>query len=785
MHKVRKVRRVRRMPWLTFLLVAVTGSVMAGEWQPQGPGPSLNGQVENLTPDDEVTGAVHTVAAHPSSADTLYIGAVNGGVWRTTNATASTPNWTRLTDDKNSLSIGALEFDPTDGTSQTLVAGFGGFSSYGDAGDRFGLLRTTDGGDTWTALDGGGTLVGKNVSGVAPRGQVLVVSVNTANDFSFANIGVWRSVDGGAAFTQIATGDGSTTGLPGGVTHDLESDPSDATRLFTSVVFADSVGGTNGVYRSTNSGANWTKVSSAAMDALLISSNTNNVEIATGPSGSVFVAIVNSGVLAGVFHSTNSGDSWTALGVPGTTEDGEFIGAHPGGQGGIHLSVEADPTDTDIVYLGGDRQPFLGEASGGPGFFPNSIGANDFSGRVFRGDAGQQTIWTPLTHSGTGNNSSPHADSRDMAFDANGHLIETDDGGIYRRVNPRSDASDWVSINGDLQTTESHGLAYDTVSDVVIIGTQDTGTPEQLVTDQPTFFSVSTADGGDPAVEDFATPGLSTRYSSNQFLGNFQRRVLNASNTLQSTAFPSLIPLGGAPGVVAQFYTPIAANEQDGDRLLIGAGNGLYESTDRGNTVSQIDTNIVNGFVGDPILYGVPSNADLIFIGSGSDVLRRLAAPPTTLTTVASPNGSTVDDLTIHPDTPTNVFALANSEVFHSTNSGDSWSDVTGNLGGFDPGGLRTLAFIPATNNALVVAGDRGAYYAYESSAFSVWHRLGTGLPNAPVYELDYDATDDVLVAGLLGRGVWKLSPATGSLDVLFADGFESGDVTAWTSSVP
>src|SRR5690349_4782450 len=49
----------------------------------QGPGPAIDGQSENVTPNNEVVGAIHTVNAHPTEPKAVYIGAVNGGVWRT------------------------------------------------------------------------------------------------------------------------------------------------------------------------------------------------------------------------------------------------------------------------------------------------------------------------------------------------------------------------------------------------------------------------------------------------------------------------------------------------------------------------------------------------------------------------------------------------------------------------------------------------------------------------------------------------------------------------------
>ena len=267
-----------------------------GAWQDQGPGPASNGQVENVGKDDQVVGAVHVVVAHPSDADTLWIGATNGGLWKTTNATAASPNWINTSDDKGSLSISALALDPTDGTNQTLLAGVGGYSSYGRNGDRIGLLRSTDGGATWTLIDGGGTLTGKNISGVAPRGATIVVSVNVGD----GDRGIFRSTDTGASFAPISSGDGSTTGLPGGRSHDLLSDPSDNAILYTSMIDADDFGGVSGVYKSTDTGATWTKVSSAAMDTQL-TGNVSNVEFAIGPTGTnVYAAIVKFGRLAGV-----------------------------------------------------------------------------------------------------------------------------------------------------------------------------------------------------------------------------------------------------------------------------------------------------------------------------------------------------------------------------------------------------------------------------------------------------------------------------------------------------
>ena len=748
---------------------------LGGPWQAQGPGPNTLGQVENIE-DGEVVGAIHTAAAHPTDADILYAGAVNGGIWRTDNATADSPHWVNQSDFEASLSIGALEFDPTDPSHQTLLAGIGHYSSFGRRGGVLnGLLHTVDGGATWLPLDGGGVLTGKSISGVAPRGTTLVVAVNS-------NDGIFRSTDTGATFLQISDGDGSSTGLPRGITHDLAGDADNPDRLFTGVVGADAFGGANGIYRSTDTGATWEKVSDPAIDPLILGS-TNNIEIAVGPSDAVFVILVNAGRAIGVFRSGDSGDSWTAMDVPGTPT----LGLHPGGQGSLHLSIAADSSNANLVYVGGDRQGF-----------PNAIGATDFSGRLFRGDAagapGSQ--WVHLTHSnvlgpvggGTASSSAPHADSREIVVDANGELIQTDDGGIYRRTHPQDNTGDWFSINGDIQTTELHNAAYDANADVILGGAQDTGTPAQLVPDMATWASVSTADGGDVAIDVISTPGFSVRYSSFQRLSSFRRQVYDADNVFQSQTFPALTVLGGGAPLQTGFVTPVELNAVDGTRLIIAGTNSVYESFDQGDTITEIGPGIgVFGSGRDPIAYGATGNADILYIGSGSDVHVRADPPPAPLVlSAAYPGTRSIADIVIDPDHPATAYVVDDVAIFRTIDAGSSWVEVTGNLSSLDPGNLHSVAYVNGSlEDGLIVGGDRGVFVALEIDDFPVWTALGSGLPNAPVYDLDYDPKGDLLVAGILGRGAFKLTPTLVDSGLIFSDGFESGNTSTWSAVVP
>ena len=791
------------------------------DWAVQGPGPILGGQIENIPGNNPVSGAIHTVVAHPTDADTLYLGGTNSGIWRTTNATSGSPNWTPLIDQFPSLSIGALELDPTDASNQTLVAGIGRYSSLNrTGGPRNGLLVTTDGGDTWSQVGTVG-LAGRNVSGVGPRGNTILVSVNAGT-----NPGVYRSIDGGASFQDIT----GLNGLGNGAAFDLVGDPGNQNRFYA--------GTTAGIFRTDDLGANWTNVTDAAIGAAIViggAGATNNIELAVhnnagAGTNAVYVGIINAGQLAGFFRSADQGANWTAMDIPQTNEGGVPFGLQPrfkpGGQGGIHFSILADPNDANVVYVGGDRQvPNVGPdmiPGTNDDFFPNSVGANTSSGRLFRGDASiaptgavPSPQWTPLTHNGTASNSSPHADSREMVFDANGNIVEVDDGGIYLRTSPTDATGDWFSLNGDYQGTEFHSAAYDTNSDIIFGGTQDNGTPTQPNPGDITWSLTLGGDGGIVQVDTTTVPGASIRYIGTQNLGNFRWQAFDAANN----------PIGGATGIGLvvngtggmtlpnlvnngiQFYQPYELNAVIPTQMLIGT-NALFESTDQGNNLNSLgginnlnangldddgDTMIDEGDEFSPagqvgtvtaMAYGGRRNGadvpDVAYVGTNGGTINGVAgnlflrtanttntlADFATVGAYTAVGGSTPQDIVLDPeDWQTAYVADVNDRVFVTTDGGMAWNEITGNLANNT---LRTIQFIGGTSSdAILVGGDDGVY-RMRTSAPGMWSEFGAGLPNAPVREIRYDAADDVLLAGTQGRGAWTIFDAS---DTVFTKG--------------
>ncbi|HET8774110.1 MAG TPA: hypothetical protein VFP80_09980 [Thermoanaerobaculia bacterium] len=724
------------------LAVAARGQV----WVQQGPGPNTHGEVEGATiPDGDVAGAVQAIAVHPVNPDVIYAGAVNGGIWKTGNGTLRSPSWVEQLGLGRSLSIGSLAFDPTDASHETLLAGSAITSSFqGVGGAQVGVWYTTNGGADWTLLSGRGALQGLNIVGVAPRGRTMVIAAN--------NGGVWRSTDTGATWTKTSGAAGS--GLPAGASFDLAGNASTPARLFTNA-------GSDGIYRSLDTGATWRKVSNDAMHRVLTSGNLFNVRIAVGTQNDVYAAIVISGQLAGLFRSGDGGDSWTELDRPTTTEQNNVVvGIHPGFQGGIDMSIAAHPTSPNVVFVGGDRQPCRNTATMSD-CFPNSIGATEFTGRLFRVDAslprGRQA--TPITHVNTEHNSAPHADSRGLAFDANGDLLDADDGGVYRRTQPLSSAGDWFPVIGDLKVTEFHSIAWDSNSRLAFGGAQDTGSPEQLTPGGFRWNSINKGDGGVVAVDSTGTPGRSVRYASTVSLSNFTRGTYDAAGVRIAETAPALrVVARGAPFVRGRGYTPICLNNVQPHRLVIGAANSLYESPNQGDTIREIGPGIVvNPNVSNPIDCGATGNPHALYLGSDRSVFVRMRRPDAPAKSASYPGKERVLDVAIHRHDPRTAFVVDASHVYATRDAGRSWQDVTGNLLSLDPGQLRSVAFSTSRTLGGVVAGtDKGVYIA-SPPAFSSWRALGTGLPGAPVFGLVYDPRSELLAAGLMGRGAWTI----------------------------
>lgn len=752
-----KARIVCLLVMLVCLSIARNSPALSSTWIEQGPGPTTNGQTQGLTnPTNPVSGAINAIATDPINSNLVYVGTVNGGIWKSTNATATNPTWTPLTDFQlPALSIRSLAINPVD--SNTIFAGTGSSSSLSSLGSPgFGVARSTDGGNTWTVL-AAATFAGKRITSIVPTilagGNVVFASSDTGS-----SPGVYLSTNGGDSFTPIS----GRGGLPNGSISSLVADTSNPSRFYAGRP-------TQGVFRTDDGGLTWTAANiglsglSSASRILLSVHNSigNNV---------IYAALMGS-QLNGVFRSTDQGGSWTAMGVPSPT-------IHPGGQASIHGAIVADAMNPNVVFVSGDRQDF-----------PNLNGCTNFTGNTFRGDASllPGNPWQSVDCNGANaggtipGGTSPHADSRAMVFDSNGNLLQSNDGGIYRLVSPNAAANrKWVSVNGNIRATEFHAVAYDPLSNVVFGGTQDTGTTIQQTPGAFTWNEFLQGDGGQVAVDTDHTahPGTTIRYTSFQGFGFFNRSTWNSANSLVGGPTAVGLNITSGPGTGQTllqfegnqigFYQPFVLNVINPSRMLIGTTR-IYESENKGDSLANLGSTgffFGDGLGGNPMAYGSRLNGvpkpDVFYFGAGPTIRHRvnLGDPITTLSTYP---GSVTRGLVMNPQNYMHVFALdVLNRVWGSFNEGESWINLTGNLPSLTSQVHSIEIFSPdaTIRNMVLIAGGLGGTFQMRrpGAAGASWTPLSTGLPHALVRELHYDYTNDVLVAATVGRGVWTLA---------------------------
>lgn len=302
---------------------------------------------------------VNTIAVDPTTTTngsiTAYIGSVAGGVWKTTNCCTVNSTWTLLTDDPviNTTSIDSVTIDPTN--HNTVYAGTGDLNYGSFSMGSQGILKSTDGGATWTVK-------GANVFGAVYSeptgfysqyqsvGKVRVDPNNSNNVAAGTKTGVYLSHDGGNTWTQCPANAFNTqrqdiTGLElsdmgGGVTRIIAAI---GTRGFPTYIQYDlGQNGANGIYSATMTNSGCPTFTS-------IASNANGFVFGTQVTGSPYLTGANMNAGSGVpcnypylvaGNATFCGNG----GAGGTTTNGGTVN----NLGRIDIAVA--PSNPNVIY---------------------------------------------------------------------------------------------------------------------------------------------------------------------------------------------------------------------------------------------------------------------------------------------------------------------------------------------------------------------------------------------------------------------------------------------------
>ncbi len=282
-------------------------------------------------------GRVDAVAGDPSKPMIFYFGAVNGGVWKTTNGGQT---WRNLTDGKSDISsVGAIAVAPSD--PNVIYVGTGESQLREDLTYGTGVYRSTDGGDSWQPLGLSDTQqIGDLVIDPRDPDRVYVAAMGHAFGPN-AERGVFRTTDGGKSWKKVLFVDDSTGA------NDLTLDPSNPRILYASMWKFQRTpwsllagGGRSGMWKSTDGGESWKELS---FNPGIPARPLGKIGLDVSPANPrrIYASIEAPDSAGGIFRSDDGGDTWQR-----TTDDPTF---HV--RAWYYSAVTADPTDENTVYV--------------------------------------------------------------------------------------------------------------------------------------------------------------------------------------------------------------------------------------------------------------------------------------------------------------------------------------------------------------------------------------------------------------------------------------------------
>lgn len=743
----------------------------AAEWIFQGPSPITGNQWTRLA-NPSVSGAITAVAINPQNPSEMYVSSTNGGIWKTENANLTVPAavfWNPLTDNLPSLATGDVAFSPLDSTGKTLFAVTGTRSSLaGQGGRAIGVLKTTDGGANWTPTR-------LKPTGVEPIGiSILPSRVKTSTGqlvLVGSNLGLFFSTNGGSSYTRElvapwGSGDVKVTQLIG--------DPNNANVFYVAI---EAKGIFRGIYSSSSNSVTWTAMNSGLPTDV---TKQTNIQIASQGYGATTY----------LFAFLNKVDSTAEARTPGiyrmnTATDNSrwsFIAKAPAtfsttGGGGNTITLVADPRTPNTFYLGS-----VGRAAVSRTSFNN----------LLRYEIG--TGWDYLDPAGP-DNTYPHPDFRDLVFLGN-TLIATSDGGIFFLPDTVGLTQNWQSLNGSagsghaLAITELMSVGYDSNSHVLFGGEFDNGTSYQVAPGSQQWETVAWGDGGNVAVDTsaLASKSQSIRYSSAHHLADFRRQVFDANGKFVANSDFGLFPNNKFPfGLAAGFFAPIAMDAiaptaedlADGESTRIAIGGvrdnkGVIIEADNPGTAAKPDeirwrevskaTGLQVGSI-TALAYGGKVNGvdnPLLLYAADNDHVYVRTVRNGKLTETPKPfPDSNILGLALNPNNGMDLFVLTQSALWETADGGTTWFDRTGNMRSIVPGARSITDAAVGPLNVVIVGGLSGSVGEMVSDKPGEWSTVGTGLPRASIFDLKYNADDDVLAAAEFGRGAWTLPDAS------------------------
>lgn len=689
---------------------AVPGS---NNWVPLGPAAIPNGQSLGGSERVLVSGRVTGIVVDPGTPSTIYLGTARGGVWKSEDAGVT---WAPKSDNEVSLAIGALALAHS--SPNVLYAGTGEGNIYyyrveneihslNESYEGSGLLKSMDGGDTWTVL-GTAEFVGGCFYALA------VHPTDPSTVFAATNRGIYRSRDGGITWMQLTKGLPTISPAVFGAACDVAVDPSTPETVY--VAFWE-----KGVFRATDGGS--ANPSFSPVGGLPASAGRISLAIAPSSPQTVYAMVASTSDSSVHLYSTTGGPSpaFSAISLGGAPS--EILRPYTG-------KILVDVATPDVVYITGLS---LYKAVRDP-----------VSGNWTLSDVGQGI----------------HADHHALAAHPtnHNHIYDGSDGGLFQTFDGGATWDD--SINSGLTLTQFEFADQHPTSDAVVFGgTQDNGT-EQF-RNSPVFHHADDGDGGAVVVDQSNPHNVVHCY--------FEVSPVRSTEGGSWGTFTQPAYVGLTGGSV--FYPPMVADRTNSehlafgtDRLCLDANGGIG-----GWPVMVALPGIAPGrvsaiaYVNSDLIYAGTTSGKVYRAvrASGTWAATQIGGPP--LSGGASLPARWIWDLATPPGEDNTVVVVMSGfgtphvhrGVFDAAAGSATWTDISGTAPNRLPDvPVNSLQIDPDAPATMYVGTDIGVFRTADAGAN--WESFNNGLPNTAVYDLRLRKAPHLLRAATHGRGLWE-----------------------------
>ena len=681
----------------------------------------------------ETSGRIAAIDGHPGDRLTLYVGAASGGVWKSVDGGSTF----KAVFDKNTQSIGAIAIDHAH--PDTVWVGTGESWVRNSVSVGTGVYKTTDGGESWQLI---GLPDSEHISRIVinPKDSNMVFVCALGHLFnSNAERGVFRTSDGGKTWAKTLFVN-EDTGCS-----DIAIDPQDPQHVYAGMWQVrrrpwtfNSGGAGSGLYRSSDGGVTWQRVTKGLPDGIL-----GRIGLGVAPSRPSTVYAVVEAKKTALYRSDDLGQSWTEMNSSVNVQARPFYFA----------TVIVDPHDHNRVYK--------------PGY---DLTWSDDGGKTFGGGV------------------NVHGDLHALWINPKNtsEMFVGTDGGVYSSTDR---ASHWRFV-ADLPVSQFYHVSYDMAQPYNVYGgLQDNGT-----------WMAPSRHAGGIANREWKNIGFGDGFwafpdSTDpdvvyvEWQGGKIRRIVKSSGESKSVA---PIAEEGGPELRLNWNTPIHLSTTKPGTIYIGS-QFLFRSRDRGESWERISPDLSTdnpekkrqeqsgGLTVDNsdaenhcTIYAIsesPRNSDVVWVGTddgnvqvtrdGGKTWTNVTAnvdaasvPPATW--VSYVDASHFDEGTAYATFDGHALGDMKTHVYRTRDFGKTWEPLaTPDVHGY----AHVVREDLVNKNLLFLGTEFGLFISIDGGAS--WAQMKGNLPSVAVRDVAIHSRDADLLIATHGRGIWIVDDIT------------------------